>query len=735
MKNILTILRDDLHAIRTNVMTAVIIFGLAIIPLLFTSFNVLASWDPFANTNQLKIAVASEDEGHESDLASLKLNLGDEVLSQLSRNHDIDWVVTDSADAVEGTKSGEYYAGIVLPKDFSADLLTFYVEGTEPSKLNLYTNEKKNALSTTITQKSADGVIQKIDESFTRVVSNVGLGVVSDFDKYLNEDDTQTALNNLHNRVNNVSTRLDAAAGTVGALSNLVDSTLPLTQAADNILAEAGRQATETDNDQGENPIDVLRSTLNDSAGSLDASLAATTRSYDALSAQVDELLNNASNTSAQTAQTYRTAAERVNEQTQAFEGVRTSIKEQADKVALPAAVAGGYKAMMGQIDASIAQSNALHDSLVSTADDLEQGRGTSQDSRQRTKDAIANAKQAAEKARNSYNENLKPQLDQLNQSVSVVADDIDAVKQDIAGVRSSISQDDGSPQQSLARARDTTAGLAGTLREQSGRFADMGRKIDEARRGGDLDKLADIVGNDPELLASRIAAPVAVDRQPVYPVAAFGVGMTPFYLALSLWVGALLACVLVLTNAERKYLRKDENGKYDESEFTRGQAFFGRFATLGLVGLAQATLVVLSLIFFVQIEPAHPFMLMFAAWIVSLVFMLIIYSLVITLDSAGKALAVLLLVIQVSGSGGAYPLPLLPEWFQNVSPWLPATYAIDAFRSAIAGIYHGDIWRELGMLLLFTIPALIVGLILRRAMDAYHKRQKKAIKKTKVMA
>ncbi len=130
MKNILTILRDDLHAIRTNVITAVIIFGLAIIPLLFTSFNVLASWDPFANTDQLKIAVASEDEGHESDLASLKLNLGDKVLSQLSRNQDIDWVITDSADAVEGTKSGEYYAGIVLPKDFSADLLTFYVEGT-----------------------------------------------------------------------------------------------------------------------------------------------------------------------------------------------------------------------------------------------------------------------------------------------------------------------------------------------------------------------------------------------------------------------------------------------------------------------------------------------------------------------------------------------------------------------------------------------------------------------------
>jgi len=730
MNNILTILRDDLKAIRGNVMTAVIIFGLAIIPLLFTTFNVLASWDPFANTKQLKIAVASEDEGHQSDLASLKLNLGDEVLSQLSRNDEINWVLTNSDDAIEGTKSGEYYAGIVLPKDFSANLLTFYVEGTEPSKLNLYTNEKKNALSTTITQRSATGVIEKIDESFTRVVSNVGLGVISTLDQYLDEGETQAALNNVHHRVNTVQSRLDAASGTVMALSNLVDSTIPLTRAANNILNEAGNQASSTTNDNGESPIDILKSTLDESTGSLDASLAATRQSYEVLSAQIEELLNNASATSAQTAQTFRTAADRVGQQTAAFQGVKDSIQKEADKVNLPAPVAAGYKAVMGQLDASIAQSNALHDSLTSTANNIENG-GKSQESKQQTQAAIASAKQAVENARNSYNSNLKPQLAALGDSVGTVANDVDAVKRDIAGVRNTISNDNDA----LVRARDMTAGLSGTLQQQAARFGELSQKIDEIRDGGDLSQLADLIGDDPELLASRIASPVNVDRQPIYEVAAFGVGMTPFYLTLSLWVGALLACVLVHTNAERKYLRKDENGKYDESDFTRGQAFFGRFATLALVGLAQATLVVLSLIFFVQIEPAHPFMLMFAAWVVSLVFMLIIYSLVITLDSAGKALAVLLLVIQVSGSGGAYPLPLLPEWFQNVSPWLPATYAIDAFRSAIAGIYHGDIWRELGMLLLFTIPALVVGLLIRRAMDAYHKRLQKAIKKTKVMA
>ncbi|MDK4334695.1 YhgE/Pip domain-containing protein [Corynebacterium accolens] len=729
MNNILTILRDDLKAIRGNVMTAVIIFGLAIIPLLFTTFNVLASWDPFTNTKQLKIAVASEDEGHQSDLASLKLNLGDEVLSQLSRNDEINWVLTNSDDAIEGTKSGEYYAGIVLPKDFSANLLTFYVEGTEPSKLNLYTNEKKNALSTTITQRSATGVIEKIDESFTRVVSNVGLGVISSLDQYLDEGETQAALNNVHHRVNTVQSRLDAASGTVMALSNLVDSTIPLTRAANNILNEAGNQASSTTNDNGESPIDILKSTLDESTGSLDASLAATTQSYEALSSQIEELLNNASATSAQTAQTFRTAADRVGQQTAAFQGVKDSIQKEADKVNLPAPVAAGYKAVMGQLDASIAQSNALHDSLTSTANNIENG-GKSQDSKQQTQAAIASAKQAVENARNSYNSNLKPQLADLGDSVGTVANDVDAVKRDIAGVRNTISNDNDA----LVRARDMTAGLSGTLQQQAARFGELSQKINEIRDGGDLSQLADLIGDDPELLASRIASPVNVDRQPIYEVAAFGVGMTPFYLTLSLWVGALLACVLVHTNAERKYLKKNENlDKKDH--FTRNQVFLGRFITFGLIGIAQSTLVVLSLIFFVEIEPEHPFMMLFASWIITLVFMLIIYSLVITFDSAGKALAVLLLVIQVSGSGGAYPLPLLPEWFQNVSPWLPATYGIDAFRSAIAGIYEADILRELGMLLLFAIPALILGLFLRPAMDNYHKRLQKAIKKTKVMA
>ncbi|MDC7109810.1 YhgE/Pip domain-containing protein [Corynebacterium pseudodiphtheriticum] len=743
MNNILSILRNDLRAIRGNVMTGVIVFGLVIIPLLFTGFNILASWDPFSNTDRLKIAVASKDEGHESDLASLRLNLGDEVLSQLSRNEQVDWVLTNADDALESTKSGEYYAGIVLPENFSRELLTFYIEGTEPAKLDLYTNEKKNALSTTITERSASGVIERIDESFTRVVTTVGLGVVESLDNYLEEEETQAALDNVANRVENIGTRLNSSAATVRSLANLVDSAIPLAQAADNILRAAGSHtASGTDTGtssgpgagagggagaDGSSPIDALSATLNDSTGALENSLGATSQAYAALSDQFDELLNNAQAATAQTAQTYRTAAERVAQQTAAFQGVRDALEREIGNLPLPGPVSAGYQQVRAQLDASIAQSNALHDSLTTTADRVESGTDNARQSRQQTQEAIAAARQAVDNARTAYRENLQPQLNTLRGSVNTVVNDIAAVRAEIADVRNTLSSTSGGPESSLLRARDGADRLADTLYEQARRFADLERQFAEVREGGDLSKLADIIGSDPELLASRISAPVAVERKPVFAVASFGVGMTPFYLALALWVGALLTCVLMRSNAEHKYLS-------DDGEFTRNQIYLGRVATFLAIGIAQATFAVGGLIFFVQIQPEHPLLLWLSAVLASSVFMLIVHALVIAFDSAGKALAVLLLIVQVSGSGGAYPLPLLPHWFQSVSPWLPATYAIDAFRSAIAGVYQGDIFRDLGMLLLFAIPALVLGLWLRRAMDSYHQRLQKGIRETRVM-
>src|SRR5690606_10764358 len=136
----------------------------------------------------------------------------------------------------------------------------------------------------------------------------------------------------------------------------------------------------------------------------------------------------------------------------------------------------------------------------------------------------------------------------------------------------------------------------------------------------------------------------------------------------------------------------------------------------------------------FVGVQPVYPLLLILAGWVMSLVFSIITYTLVLTFGEAGKALGVFLLVIQISSGGGAYPLSVLPQWFQNISPFVPVTHATDAVRSAIAGIYENDYWHSLGFLALFIVAALIVGLLVRVPLIPFNDKLGKALESTKLM-
>ena len=119
MRNIFSIFRNDIKKIHNNVIAMVVIMGILVMPTLYAWFNIAASWDPYSNTQGIKIAVASSDKGYTGKLLSIHLNMGDEVLSTLHENEQMDWVFTSAKKAADGVKSGKYYAAIVIPKDFS----------------------------------------------------------------------------------------------------------------------------------------------------------------------------------------------------------------------------------------------------------------------------------------------------------------------------------------------------------------------------------------------------------------------------------------------------------------------------------------------------------------------------------------------------------------------------------------------------------------------------------------
>ena len=726
MKDILQLtLRDVRHATQ-NVMACIVLFGLVVIPSLFTWFNVIASWDPFANTQDLKIAVASTDAGYESDLMPIRLNVGEQVLSQLRGNDQLDWVITDEHDAIDGTKSGEYYAAIVLPETFSADMLTFYADGGDRTHIALYTNEKKNALAPKITGQGAEGVSAAISETFTRTLGDVALGLMSSMSEHLTDEDTQAALTRVEARLGSVADQLRSGAHTADTFTALIEASRPLLDSASALVGTAGDAFRDTSGalGSGVDAAGTLKSTLQTAAGSLADALAATSDGYDAVGARIDELYAGAGSLSTAQVQAMSTLADRVQQQIDQYAAIRNTLETEVGP-RLPESSQADLAAVVTRLDEAIARQEALQERLRNAASDIAAGNDSAQTSHQEITAAIADAKKAIADARTTYDTGLRAQLDALSSTLTRIGTDVSAIRSDLSGITSGLSGASDSVQSTLSRAQEATTQLSASLNAMADRFVEVQQSMARAADTGDLGEL---IGADPGVLATSLADPVRVDRTAVFPVAGFGAAMAPLYMILALWVGALLMTVTIRVDVNARTLP-------DRPELTPTQKYLGRYGVFGLVGLAQSTLLTLGLILFVQLEPAHPFLLILAGWVISTVFTLIVYTAVVAFGNAGKALAVLLLVIQISGSGGAYPLQLLPDWFQSISPFLPATYAVNMVRAAIGGVYQGDFWVSLGMLTLFLLPALLLGLVLRRPLMNYNRKLVEALESTRLMS
>lgn len=726
MKSILALTRRDLRHAMSNLMAGIVMFGLVVIPSLFTWFNVIASWDPFSNTKNLTVAVASADTGYQSDLVPIRIDIGEQVLSALRANDDLDWVITSEEDAIDGTESGAYYAAIVLPPSFSTDMMTFYVDGGERTRLAYYTNEKKNALAPKITGQGAEAVSAQINEVFTETVSDIALSLVSTLSDYLTDADTQAALARIEARIGGVATQLRAGAQTADVFTSLVDSTLPLVDSASALLTASGAALGEAADAAvgGAAAVGELKSVLASSTQALSDALSRTASGYDAVGAAVDDLFASGDALTDAQVQVLGTLSTAVQQQIDASVSLRATLADEVGPL-LPSAAQSAFADVLTHLDDAIARQGIVRDRLAQAAAGLAAGNDAAQASHAQIAAALEAATAALQDAENAYTGALKPQLDELAATLAVIDTDVTAIRADLSAASAGLSG--AGVRDALTETQSAMQGISGSLAVSADTFDRVAAALAKAADTGDLTGLGEIIGSDPSVLATSLAEPVRVDRTAVFPVLGFGVAMAPLYTILALWVGALLMTVAIRVDVHRRTLP-------ERPELSPTQKYLGRYGVFAVLGLAQSTLVTFGLVLFLQVQPAHPFLLILAGWVTSLVFTLIIYTFVVAFGNAGKALAVVLLVIQISGSGGAYPLQLLPAWFQSISPFLPATHAIGAMRSAIAGVYGGDYWVSLGVLLLFAVPTLLLGLVLRRPLISFNRGLVAALESTKLM-
>lgn len=648
MHNIWTLFKSDLRHLFANVVSTIITIGLVVMPSIFAWYNLIACWDVFDNTGHLTVAVANEDEGYESDLVPIRVNVGDMLVSELRANDQIGWRIVSEEEAVDGAKSGKYYAAVVIPKDFSRDMLRFYMDDSERAQITYYSNEKKNAISPKITMTGADTVSEKVNTVFAQSISEVMLSVAESVSRCADDMDVHGQIAALADHINAMSEDTNRVADVVEMYSGTLESAQQLLDSGSKLIRQAQDEIVSM-METADASADGLTSAAEDIAaaqGKLEEALSSAQASFDELRALID----------------------------------------------------------------SSGLSQLLDPEVVQRIDQL-----------------AASAQANIQAARKDYNENLKPDLDRLIAAAKGL--DADA-SQAISGMKeaeSGISAATDSAQGILGDAVAQIGSVTGDLRASADTLHGLATSISEALVTGDPAALQAVLGADAQSMAEALSAPVGIERIAVFPSENFGSAMAPFYTTLAVFIGSLLILVVVKPSVSNRAQANLRNPKPREM-------LIGRFLSLVCISLAQTTLIGIGNIFFLQVQVVHPWLLMLDLWFSGLVFTFLIYVLVLAFANLGKALAICLLILQITGCGGSYPLQILPDFVQNVSPFLPATHTVDAMRAAMFGMYNGDFWVQLGELALFLIPAALIGFALRKPFEKFMKWYVRTVESTKII-
>lgn len=736
MRNIIAILKRDLSRIRGSVVALIVAVGLVIVPTLYAWFNIAGSWDPYGNTGNLKVAVANSDNGYMGDLIPVRVNIGDTVVSALRENDQLDWRFVSESDAVEGVRSGEYYAAVVIPENFSSRMMTVFSSEAEHAEIVYYENQKANAIAPRVTDKAASTVRQQIDETFAKTISDVGLATTSSLLEFMDGDQIAAYAGNLSGTLAGAITTLRDASGSVDEFAGLLQSSTGLLDSTSDLLASAG-----TANKDAEALVGDAKTGLSGMHDALDAAVAAINQSlkdsagdYDAAAKAIDEAFGAADAHVSLTVTQLRDASADVAKRASDMRDVQDNIlavERDVEGSDLPEKLKAELVQKIDIVANTVGnvanQQELLAKHLSDAAASLETGAADARAKAQAVKDGIAEAKGSIGGVKDSYNATLKQQISDLSDAVADVthrgsdmADDLGATVTDLSHAASALSDD-------LAGAHEVLAGASADLVSAADDLQRLKEGLDTAVTSGDLDRVRELIGSDPAALADALAAPVALDRQAVYHIKNYGSAMAPFYTTLSIWVAGIVLAAMLKANVDEADVKALGNPRLHE-------LYLGRYAFFALLAFAQATLVCAGDLLFFGIQCEHPFQFMLVGWLAGFVFSNMIYTLTVSFGDIGKAIAVVLLVMQVAGSGGTFPIEMTADFFQAVYPFLPFTHAINAMHAAMAGAYGMEFWIELGTLSLYLIPSLALGLVFRRPVIRANRWIIEKLEETKLM-
>ena len=703
MITIFRVFLSDVKRLRSNVVAIVIIMGLSIIPALYAWFNIMSNWDPYGTsaTSQMKVAVCSQDSGVE--IGSLSLNVGDEVITGLKENTTIGWVFTASKDeALEGVNSGDYYAALIVPESFTTDFISFLGGDPKNPTIAYYENSKKNAIATKITGKAKTAVQEQVNQ---KVISTL-TEVLTESGKILAENDENGV-----DIVVSTADQLDELDSSLQTYVNILN-TFSLVTASASDLAESAQSLlinTQGIFDSSQDSVSNMQSSVLSGAQTADTvssligiSLDSVEQDLTLLSDQMDTL------TVGDSFDSIRNQVDTAKTMSKSTISVLKDIFGETDQYV--SAVDKSFKQLNTDLTAFKKDANV-------TAQSLKHLKRT-------IKADIKDCKNSIRKIRNTYQYQVQPDV---SRSVLRMEQALIQTGKMLNNIESSFGTIDRALESYQTTLDSGTDDITATKDYIVSLQSDI-RKLSKSLRAlsGDeqYNEMMDLLKNDPTLMASFMASPVSMETKAVYPIETYGSAMAPFYTVLAIWVGALILVALIHVKV----------APVENLKVRPWQAFFGRYITFFLIGQAQTAITVLGDLFYVDIQCPHPFLFCLASAASSFVFTLLIYSLTVAMGNVGEAVAVIVMVIQVAGAGGTFPIEVLPEVYQMIYKFLPFTYCMNALRECVGGLYKNDYWMDLRALGIYILISLFIGLVVAVPLRGLNKVIERSKEKSKVM-
>ncbi len=717
MGTIARILGRDLKRLAASPVALVVAVGVCLVPALYAWVNILANWDPYQSTSTVPVAVVVEDKGAEVPGMG-EVNAGDMVRERLEENHQLGWTFVDQDEALEGVRAGRYYAAFVIPPDFTSTLAGVLDGHPTQARIGYYVNEKANAVApkvtdtgaTTLEDQIAGQFVSLAGETVTQRLQGAVGSAAGDVDGA--RSSALRSLRATQGRLDDLADSLEGADGTVGAAREAVGrarKTLSATADA------AGGLASSMDSALGS--LADAREGLRSFARGLDERLGEGASAISGLSSTASQDIGRIAGDVGWAQGRLDAALSRLRVANGDVAGMAESLGAARDKVASLEPADDAQRALQQQVVSALDEQVALLEGLASgQASALDELQGISNEVSDGAKsvDGLATSVNDAVQAGTGSLDALRTDLatgaaPELSSALDALADAGGRLAGGTGSLVPMIEQADAGLAQLdalLAQSQSTLAETADSLRGSADRMGALADDLAAVQSARALPAVGDVLSLDPASTGAALGSPVQMVDEPVFPVANYGSGVAPFYTNLALWVGGFVLVAIYKLEVDREGL--------GDVEVTPTQAFFGRWLLLALLGQVQAlTCCVGDLALGVQCVSPVAFVL--AGMEASLVYVLVVYSLAVALKHVGKALAVLLVVLQIPGASGLYPIQMQPAFFRALGPWLPFTYGIGAMREAVAGFYGTNYARDLAVLALFAVPALLLGVVARR--------------------